>query len=595
MLADDEKVCRACGASWGEHLSTDNITKKGEGQAPTSGSVKTVEIPEPKRVGRTETIIKTTVERFKLPIPAFVEIDTLKRRIYHPRLMIFVSFLAILALKIWFAVGRLYQSWDGYVYLLNARTFVDWNLGVPNYFEVLRPPLYPLMISKIWWEFGENYILAVLVSPIFTVAAAALFCLLMKEMFDARTGLIASVGFLLSPIVMMNTDPVLVHGVGVFFVTASVYLLWRARTQPACYLLVGAVIALASLTRYPDMLIILVAIVFMLVDLKDNPQRRKSIVIWSSMGVSMLAVIWIPWLWWCQQIYKDPLVSLRLAYISGTAAGVIEHNWLFYINGLPNFLAVNLPSTTSSNVIVPGQFFIILGMVIGTALGGCFLFLGVAMKGAIKYRLLLATWFLTFLAYYSQVASQELRFMVEAAPPLFGFVGIGISRLFEFMKTRIHIRRTLYVSMSMIVGIWLVLLLLGSVAAEIPAFSHTYYEGQSYGLVSVTGFQLSTSWLRQHMNRTEIGVTDLAPFLTYYTGRFFYDWTYVLEVAAARHISIKEALTLLHIKYAVFRDYFAKANNINFAFLMKVQEFSGYLGTNQYRYEWIYTIYQIAE
>jgi hypothetical protein len=137
-------------------------------------------------------------------------------------------------------------------------------------------------------------------------------------------------------------------------------------------------------------------------------------------------------------------------------------------------------------------------------------------------------------------------------------------------------------------------LLFASVAAEIPAFSPTYYEGQSSGFVSITGFQLSVSWLQQHMNRTEIGVTDLAPFFTYYTGRFFYDWMYLLEVAATRHILIKEALTLLHIKYAVFRGFFVKANNINFAFLMKVQEFSGYLGANQYRYQWLYTIYQIA-
>ena len=107
--------------------------------------------------------------------------------------------------------------------------------------------------------------------------------LLVKEMFDARAGLIASVGFLLSPIIMINTDAVLVHGVGVFFVMLAVFSLWRARSEPAYYFIVGAAIGLASLTRYPDLLIALVAIIFMLIDLKDSPQRRKSILTWVSL------------------------------------------------------------------------------------------------------------------------------------------------------------------------------------------------------------------------------------------------------------------------------------------------------------------------
>ena len=614
MLGEDEKVCKACGARWPNGRSTSVITERSvkrerihEGKDGQIAALSTESVKTPGlEVRGIESIIKGTVERFKIADLASGKIEALYKRLNHPNLAL-VVLLMILTLKIRFAVGRLYQFWDGYVYLLNARSFAEGNLGPPNYFEVLRPPLYPFMISRLWQSFGESTILAVLVSPIFTFGAAVLFYLLVKEMFDTRAALVASVGFLLSPIIMINTDAVLVHGAGVFFVMLSALSLWRARSKPAYYLIVGTAIGLASLTRYPDLLIALVAVIFMIIDLKDSPQRRKSILTWAFLGVVTLVGLWLPWLWWCQQVYKDPLISLKLALISGTAGapGILGPDWLFYIKGLPDFLAMNMPNTVSSNVVVTGQFLIILGRAIGTILGGGLLLLGLAMKDRMKggRGLLLASWFLVFFVYYSQVANQDLRFMVEWAPPLFAIIGIGVSTFFVFLRTRIsfrlletriRLRRKLAVSMSAIVGIWLVLLLLGSVAAEIPAFSPTSYEGPSYGFISVTGFQLSVSWLQQHMNRTEIGVTDMSPFFTYYAGRFFYDWGYVLEVAAARNISTNDALRLLHVKYAVFSDYFVKTNNINLSFLMKVQEFNGYAGINKYRYEWVYTIYQVS-
>jgi 4-amino-4-deoxy-L-arabinose transferase-like glycosyltransferase len=615
VLGEDEKVCKACGARWPDSQSISVITERAvkrerihdakDGQAPPL-STEPVKTPELEVRGM-ESIIKGTVERFKIADLVSAKVEALYALLDHPNLVALVVLLAILTLKIWFAVGRLYQYWDGYVYLLNARSFAEGNLAPPNYFEVLRPPLYPFMISRVWQSFGESTTLAVLVSPIFTFGAAVLLYLLVKEMFDAKAGLIASVGFLLSPIVMINTDAVFVHGVGVFFVTLAVFSLWRARTKPAFYVLVGAAIGLASLTRYPDLLIALVAVIFMLINLKDSPQNRKRILTWISLGAVIFLGLWLPWLWWCQQVYKDPLISLKLALISGTAGapGILGPDWLFYIKGLPDFLAVNMPYTISSNIVVPGQPLIILGRAIGTILSGGLLILGLATKDGMKSRrgLLLASWFLVFLPYYSQLANQDLRFMVEWVPPLFAIIGIGVSTFFVFLRTRIsfrlletqiRLRRKLAVSMSAIVGIWLVLLLLGSVAAEIPALSPASYEGPSYGFISVTGFQLSVSWLHQHMNRTEIGVTDMSPFFTYYTGRFFYDWGYVLEVAAARNISTNDALILLHVKYAVFSDYFVKANNINLSFLMKAQEFNGYADITRSRYAWTYTIYQVS-
>ena len=167
--------------------------------------------------------------------------------------------------------------------------------------------------------------------------------------------------------------------------------------------------------------------------------------------------------------------------------------------------------------------------------------------------------------------------MVEWAPPIFAIIGIGASTSYLFLKQKIRIRRIIpAISISTIIGIWLILLLLGSVAGESIWLSQATYEGATNGLVSVPGFQQSTSWLQQHMNTTETGATDLAPFFSFYTGRFFYDWGYIEELAESAHISIRQELMSLHIKYLVLRDFFIAQNNLNLTLFVKVQEFTGY-------------------
>ena len=609
MLGDDEKVCRTCGAHWPDSRSTSVTIERpvkrerthdpNDGQASTV-STEPVKTPELKAKATESFIIKRVVKRFKIAdlASAHAKVEALRAQLDRPNLVILVL-LAILALKIYFATGRLYQYWDGYVYLLNAKSFAEWNFRPPNYFEALRPPLYPFIISRLWLLFGESTILAVLISPIFTFGAAVLLYLLVKEMFDTRAGLVASVGFLLSPIIMINTDPVFVDGVGAFFVTLTVLCLWRARSKPVYYLMAGATIGLASLTRYPDLLIAIVAVIFMLINLKDSPQNRRRILTWVSLGTVSFVGLWLPWLWWCQSVYNDPFISLKLALISGTpGAPGIGPDWLFYVKGLPDLIAMNMP-TISSNVVVLATPLIILGRSIGIILGGYLLILGLAMKDRMRggRGLLLGSWFLVFFVFYSQLANQDLRFTVEWAPPLFTIIGIGTSTFYVFLKRRIRLQRILSVSMVTIVGIWLVLLLLGSVVAEIPTFSPANYEGPTQPcncFISVTGFQLSTSWLQQHMNQTEIGVTNQAPSFTYYTGRFFYDWGYVLDLATTRHISTNDAFMLLHIKYVVLDDYFVNVNNINLSFLVKRQQFNGYTTIKGSRYAWGYTIYQVS-
>jgi 4-amino-4-deoxy-L-arabinose transferase-like glycosyltransferase len=410
----------------------------------------------------------------------------------------------------------------------------------------LRPPLYPFIISVVWWFFGESLALAQVISPVFAVGAAWLLYSLLKEMFDLKTGLVASTGFLLSQVVMSNTDLVLVHGVGVFFVTLAVVCVWRARKSPLYYSIAGMAAALASLTRYPDLLVAVVVTVFVLIHLKDSPEKRGDIVKGVALGALAFVGLWLPWLLWCRAIWGDPFISIELGAFSATAGSRGGADYLFYLNGLPILLTV-----------------------VGVGL----LALGLVTKSWIsdRRRLLLAAWFLIFLVVYSATPNRDLRYMVEWAPPLFAIIGLGVSNGFDFLKhreTRLgRVTRGLLVS---IVAVWLILLIVGSLMTEIPTFSPTYYGFNP-------GFQSSVSWLTNHMTTTDVGVADIPPYFMYYTNRFFYDWNYVRYLAAERNLSIQEVFAELHVKYAVFMDSFVSNNNINsLKFLNPIQSYNTY-------------------
>lgn len=470
----------------------------------------------------------------------------------------------ILVTKIWFATGRPYLTWDEYVYLLNGRAWLE-GVTISGYFEVLRPPLYPLMIAVVWTLLlGENYDAAAAIQPIFTFGAAVLLYFLVKERFDEKAGFVASVGFLLIPLVFFNTDRILVHGVGTFFVTLSVFCLWRAaRSSPVYYALAGASAALGAITRYPDVLIVIPLAFYALKDIR-RVRRLKSTgqlgsssnpLPWFVIGIVVFVLVWTPLLWWSYTNYGDPFISVKLAEISGLPADLSLQSaptWHFYLDNLPSILSV------------PGIGLLAAGLVSRNWLKD-------------ERRQILAIWFAVFLLFYSAIQNQTLRFMIEWIPPLMAFVGVGVSSIFSFLKNRIPKLRWLFATG---VGIWLITLLMGSLALSIPALSFAAYQN---AVISQDGFHNTVSWLEQHMSASDIGLSDISPYFAYYTHRYFYDWEYVISESRARGLSIQQFINTLHIKYAVLRTPFAANNGIaTMPFLKPIQEFTGY------------TIYQVA-
>jgi 4-amino-4-deoxy-L-arabinose transferase-like glycosyltransferase len=480
---------------------------------------------------------------------------------------VFPLLVAILALKIWLTIAVQYQTWDGYTYLLNARTFAEgWTYS--SYFEILRPPFYPFMISLLWRLAGENYDLALAVTPAFTVGAAALLYMLIRERFDTKAALIASIGFSLLPEAFVDTDRIFVHGVGAFFLVLAFFSLWRAtRSSPRYYVIVGASIALASLTRYTNLLAILPLMYYGLKDLRrlrrtsTNPEYSgglpgfRETCLWFMMGALIFIILWLPWLQFNAFYYGDPLTSLKAGAVSGevVVAGQSQFlspgiNAFFYLSALPEVLTL------------PG-----LGLFI----------LGLATKRwkNDERRQILAIWILVFFLFYSNAANYALRFMIEWLPPILAFVGIGASSVLSMVKARMPSVRWI---LGAGVAIWLIFLLFSSIAVETQNVSVE----RDHSPVAEPGFTQMVVWLHQHMNSSDTGVTDLPPYVSYYSGTVFYDWIWATSVAQERGMTSQQYLHALKAKYVVF--FHVPTSLDKLGFLVRVTDFGGW------------TIYQVT-
>ena len=96
-----------------------------------------------------------------------------------------------------------------------------------HFFELLRPPLVPYIIALVWTVIGVSYNAAALIQPIFTVASAFVFFLLLKEMFGLKPAFIGSLLLLVAPEIFFWTNQILVHGEVLFFMITAYYFLWR--------------------------------------------------------------------------------------------------------------------------------------------------------------------------------------------------------------------------------------------------------------------------------------------------------------------------------------------------------------------------------
>ncbi len=220
--------------------------------------------------------------------------------------------------------------WDQSVYILIGRYF--FSLGKEGFFESIRPPVWPFILG-LTWKMGFNDILmSRLLSLIFTIGAALLVFLITRELFDEESALLSSGLFLINYLFLFYEQTGLTSIPSIFFALMGLYLLLRIMMkmikntmEVLKALFVGILIGIATMTRFPQGMVMIIVTLFFIYNLikaknntissnKINNRTKNRTLLYTTLYVILgFLIITTPYLIWNYVAYKDPLHTLKLA------------------------------------------------------------------------------------------------------------------------------------------------------------------------------------------------------------------------------------------------------------------------------------------
>jgi len=501
-MGDEEEVCHSCG------------TRR---QGSSSSTVLSKKTTPPLRVATKQAPPIATAEFEKPTETTSGELSSrivLSRRIIE-RVVVPALLLAILAVKLWLSLQFRLAIWDGYSYLANAHAFLLGRAPNPyHFFELFRPPFLPYIISLIWRVTGENYDVATLVQPTFTVAAGYVLFLLLKEMFDLKCAVVASLLLSIAPTVFYWTNQILEGGIAMFFLTLAMYLLWLGIERNERFLpFSAAALALGTLSRYTTLVLLPVFPIMLLVLWMAYRKTRRFP--WTSFALMIIVffLLWAPWFYWNYLYEGSPFASLISA--SFYEATGPTGPWYFYIVNVPDFLTI------------PGSIL---------------LFVGLADKRTIsdRKRLVLLLWLVTLFAFHTLLVHKEERYSIEWTPALAAFAGLGFSRIEAHLPSRTKILAWL------VVALWLTASFYPAVTYSVSAAKNQVL---SYG--SVDEFTSLSNWITTNTNSMTRGATDIPTALAYQTDRYYYNIWVLAGMAQNQGVTTDHFLSTINVTLIV--------------------------------------------
>lgn len=437
-------------------------------------------------------------------------------------ILVAIAALAVLAFKLSFAYAYALPGWDSATYLLNARRFL-YGYSQFSFFELLRPPLLPFVISLVWLVFGESYPIVVPIQPIFTVLAALVLYVIMREMFDWKTAILSFFIFLFSPPVFVWSNELLTHGVQLLFALLSVFFAWRTHGESSAAnqlqvfiyaILVGFFAALSSLARYPA--IVFFPAVLIIALRRDVAWDAKWIMV---CGLSFL-VTWIPWLGWNMvNVGGDPFGSVRAAFFSQayTPVELYARPWYFYLAGLVDLVSIG---------------------------GVCLLLVGIIDKRAFKDPkiLMFICWFLIATVIHTLLPNKDLRFALDWFPSVSALVALGARRIQRPLGFRPR------VVFGVLLSLWLIYLAWSSniaATAELKTLNNP----------PAMEVQTVATWVTANMATNQFGASDsFAPQFAFFTKRYFYSLDYLQSEAATQGTTLRELMVKRNVTRLILKS-----------------------------------------
>jgi hypothetical protein len=373
-------------------------------------------------------------------------------------------------------------------------------------------------------------------------------------MFNPKTGLVAALFFLSISEVFVDTNLILVQGVGSFFLISTIYFLWRAvKGEPEFFPLAGGTLALATLVDYTNLVLLILLVgggAYVWYRWRFRKGEGPSLITsatlaWVLLAVIVFVAILLPWVDWnIANVGGHPLASLQ----AGLLSAQIPTSTLggFYLSNLPGLLGI------------PGLILLILGLADRRTI-------------SVKRRRLLVLWIGAYLICLSIIPNRQYAFYIDWSAPLAAFAALGAIRLEGKVPGRSK------VLVWCLIALWLGYSYFVAVNASLYASPFSLSK-QYDGVKNYDEFMQVVNWIDANTNHTTIGASDLGPMLSYFSNRLFYNMSWVSGQSNSSGTPIVEYMREIGISLVIVRStYLSTINFYDYPGLVLVRSFSDYL------------------
>ncbi|MBW2988147.1 hypothetical protein DRJ48_01230 [Candidatus Woesearchaeota archaeon] len=304
--------------------------------------------------------------------------------------------------------------WDEAVYIAMGKWL--YSLGHVGLWEVIRPPLFPLLLGLFWRMGLPVVVFGELAQVLFGAGVIYLTYLLGCKVFNKTSGLIA--GFVLSiyPVFFLYSNYLLVGVTSTLFALLSVYLFLNKRWFGA-----GVLAGLAFLTRFPQLLTLVS--LMLVVGCYWLSTKRKA---WLKRGIMLgcgFATTVLPFFVFNYFLYRNK-TTWFYAMIRPLLLAVSHQSNPFEAVG-GNTLALKLYNAFYYFVELFKQNWVFVFFVIG-------LVLLVIKRGHKKLGVrVLLSYLLVYFIYYSYIINKQIRFANTFLPFVCILIGYGIVELYN--------------------------------------------------------------------------------------------------------------------------------------------------------------------
>jgi len=288
--------------------------------------------------------------------------------------------------------------WDSAVYIgMGKYIFSFGNAGL---WEASRPLILPFILGFIWKVGLSPIIFGKILELLFGVGCIYFTYLVGREIFNYRTGLLASVFVGFTPTFFSASSQLMTGIPSTFFGLTGFYLFIKKR-----YLYSGLLLGIAFLTRFLQLFIFIFLIIFLI-----YISKREKLIKNVALIVTGFFIPVIPYLILNLLLYYNPIYPFILQVFMTRYTG-----WPWF--ELLSFYFIHL---------FKQNFFVIFAL-LGTYL---------IIKDKNRTRICVLALFLIFFIFYNSVIHKEIRFAIVFFPYLYLITSYGIFYIINRIKNK---------------------------------------------------------------------------------------------------------------------------------------------------------------